>query len=277
MGDQVSEAVEVGNNGFTFINSNTAVNTQRFFFVPGFYQLVFLDINLAIWACRQVGGVTKKAIFIGTLPSQAFREWTGVELVFRKRYSNNWQALASYNYADAEGNTNSDGLADFGGDVLWLDPRAPNVEGTQPGLVEHLLKVASSYNWDNGFQVGGAYRYNSGVIANVSGSSAFDRHIPQRVNQSFEYAGIDDQWVAEGSVGQFENPSYGILDLRAAYLWDINGRLSADFFLDVFNVLDEQEAARLQDLVGGGAGFDFEDGVVFNDPRRYFLGARLRF
>ncbi len=222
-------------------------------------------------------GQPQANFFISTLPPEAFREWTGVELVLRKRYSDNWQALASYNYADAEGNTNSDGLADFGGDVLWLDPRAPNVEGTQPGLVEHLFKVAASYDWDNGFQVGGAYRYNSGVVANVSGQVAFDRHIPQRVSSSFEFAGINDRWIDASSVGQYENPSYGILDLRAAYLWDINGRMTADFFLDIFNVLDEQEAAREQTLVGGGSGFQFGQGVVFNDPRRYFLGARLRF
>ena len=61
------------------------------------------------------------------------RNYQGVEFTLRKRLQNNWQALASYTFGDAEGNTNSDSNADFQGDVIWLDPRAPNQLGDQPG------------------------------------------------------------------------------------------------------------------------------------------------
>ena len=87
----------------------------------------------------------------------------GLELIFRKRYSNNWQLLASYSRNDAEGSSNSDSNADFQGDVLFLDPRAPNQFGTQPGLIENLFKVAGSYRWDNGFEVGGQFRFADGA------------------------------------------------------------------------------------------------------------------
>ncbi|NNC41139.1 MAG: TonB-dependent receptor, partial [Acidimicrobiia bacterium] len=50
---------------------------------------------------------TNLNFLIGTLPDGNFRDWSGFELVFRKRYSDNWQLLASYNYADGDGNTNS--------------------------------------------------------------------------------------------------------------------------------------------------------------------------
>ena len=101
------------------------------------------------------------------------RTWQGAELIYRKRMSNNWQMLGSYSYADGKGNTNSDSNADFQGDVLWLDPRAPNQEGTQPGLVEHLFKVAGTYQWDNGVSVGGAYRWNSGAIVSRTFSASW--------------------------------------------------------------------------------------------------------
>ncbi len=75
---------------------------------------------------------------IGTLAGGK-RNFQGMEFVFRKRFSNNWQVLSSYNWSDGKGNSNSDGNADFQGDVIFLDPRAPNQYGTQPGLIRHLL------------------------------------------------------------------------------------------------------------------------------------------
>lgn len=223
------------------------------------------------------GGQPDANFFISTLFG-ANRDWDGYELIFRKRYSNNWQMLASYLYADAEGSSISDSNADFAGDVLWWDPRAPNVESTLPGLVEHLFKIAGSYNWDNGINVGATYRWNSGVIANVSGEVLFARNIPDRVDEPFEFAGITNQrWFKEGVVGGLENPEYGILDLRLGYLWDLPSRYEVDFFLDVFNALDDQEAQQIEDLIVGTGAFDFQEGIEFVDPRRYFLGARLRF
>ena len=68
--------------------------------------------------------------------------------------------------------------------------------------------------------------------------------------------GIPGGWLSPLAVGKFENPSYGVLDLRVAYLWRIGGRWEADFFLDIFNVLDDQQVIRVQDLTGGGDGFE---------------------
>lgn len=235
---------------------------------------------------------TNLNFLIGTLPAEAFRDWQGVELVFRKRYSDNWQLLASYNYADGDGNTNSDGNFDGAGDVIFLDPRAPNRTGVQPGLVEHLFKVHGSYNWDNGFQVGGSYRWNSGIILNRNEGQAFGRSLPDRAEVPFEFQGwpggtFEDDWIADDAIGFIDGSEYGVLDLRVSYLWNINDRLEADFFLDIFNVLDDQQEIVLQDQAipdvddpGQFTAVDgarFLEGKDFVQPRRYFLGARLRF
>ena len=220
------------------------------------------------------------------------REWEGAELIYRKRFSNNWQMLASYNYADGNGNSNSDSNADFQGDVTWLDPRAPNQLGTQPGTIEHLFKIAGSYQWNNGIQIGGAYRWNSGVIISRT-SSASGRNLPLRDTNDpllncdviggvpigtdcVSFAGQTGNWLSPLAVGQFDNPEYGIMDLRFAYLWDLD-RVDLDFFVDLFNVFDDQATVREQDLIGGGGGAAFGQGTDFADPRRFFLGARLRF
>ena len=225
---------------------------------------------------------TNLNFLIGTLPDGNFRDWQGVELIFRKRYSDNWQMLASANFADGDGNSNSDANFDGAGDVVFLDPRAPNRTGTQPGLVEQLFKVHSSYSWDNGFQVGSSYRWNSGIILNRNASQAFGRSLPDRVTTDFAFGGwpgggFDDTWVADDALGSIDGKSYGTLDIRGSYVWAANNNMEVDFFLDFFNLFDDQAVIRVQDLLPGGDGFEYLEGVTFVDPRRYFVGARLRF
>jgi hypothetical protein len=211
---------------------------------------------------------------IATLAA-AERNWDGFELIFRKRYSNNWQLLASYTYADAEGSSNSDSNADFQGDVIWLDPRSPGQLGRQPGMIEHLAKVAGSYTFDFGLQLGATYAWNSGSVASRTWL-AYSRHLPMRVDEAFEYAGISTRWLAEDSVGSLTNDSWGSLDFRAAY--DLQtGPVGWQFFLDLFNVFDDQAAVRNQDLVAGDAQTEFGDPVQWVDPRRLYLGVRLNF
>jgi hypothetical protein len=45
----------------------------------------------------------------------------------------------------------------------------------------------------------------------------------------------------------------------------------------VFNIFDDQQLIRVQDLVGGGNGFAYLEGIDYVQPRRFYLGARLRF
>ena len=93
------------------------------------------------------------------------RNYQGLEFVLRKRFADRWQFLTSYNYNDAEGNTNSDSNADFQGDVIYLDPRAPNQFARQPGNITHLLKGGGSYTFDMGLQLGAVLNWNSGTFS----------------------------------------------------------------------------------------------------------------
>ncbi len=214
---------------------------------------------------------------IGTLAGGK-RDFQGLEFVLRKRFADNWQLLTSYNWNDAEGNTNSDSNADFQGDVDFLDPRAPNQFGTQPGLIRHLVKGAGSYSFPFGLQLGGTFTWNSGTVASRT-FLASSRNLPIRVAAAdrFEFAGYTTRWLAPDAVGSLENPSWGQIDLRAQYNRRIVGRTSAEFFIDIFNVLDNQGATRNQDLVAGSGGKAFGDPIQWVNPRRAFLGARVKF
>ena len=125
-----------------------------------------------------------------------------MEVTWRKRRSadSKWFGLASWSYNDAQGNTNSDSNADFQGDLLFLDPRAPNMYGDQPGNVEHLIKLAGSYRWDNGFEIGGTYSWNSGTNYSITQLVA-RRHFPTQTTTPFEFMGVTDNWANEGTVG----------------------------------------------------------------------------
>ncbi len=160
----------------------------------------------------------------------------------------------SYTYNDAEGNTNSDSNADFQGDVIWLDPESPNQYGRQPGLINHMLKGAFTYRFDMGLELGGFYRWNSGIWLSRT-FSASSRHLPARTDKvgldPFEYAGITRAWIAPDAVGVLDNPSWGQLDLRVQYIANFGRSLVGEFFLDIFNVTNGQSATRTMDLVQG--------------------------
>jgi len=211
---------------------------------------------------------------IGTLAGGK-REYQGVEVTFRKRRVDNWSMLASYTYNDAEGNSNSDGNADYQGDVLELDPAAPNVWGPQPGNVKHLLKVAGSYFWDNGMEVGAVYNWNSGTLYSTTYQRG-SRHFPVLVDTAYEFGGQTEKWIQPGVVGANTSTSYGTLDLRVKYVHNFE-KYKAEFFLDVFNVLDDQAAEREQDLLKGDGTYNFGEATQWVTPRSIYLGAKVSF
>jgi hypothetical protein len=182
----------------------------------------------------------------------------------------------SYSYNSAKGNTNSDSNADFQGDVLWLDPRAPNQYGPQPGSIRHLFKMGGSYDWENGLQFGLGYRWNSGTLASKT-FRASGRNLPYRVDTAYEFAGVSQRWLETDAVGSLTNPSWGTVDVRLQYVLPLQRNTRVEMFVDVFNLFNSQDSIRDQDLLAGTGGIAFGEAIRFLDPRRFFLGARIGF
>jgi hypothetical protein len=206
------------------------------------------------------------------------RNYQGLEFVFRKRFAERWQLLTSYNWNDAEGNTNSDSNADYQGDVIYLDPRAPNQYGRQPGSITHLLKGGGSYTFDMGLQLGAFLNWNSGTYASRTFLQG-GRNLPARVapEEAYAFAGVTERWLTENSVGTIENPSWGTVDVRVQYNRTIFGEIGAEAFVDVFNIADDQGAIRNQDLLAGSGSTAFGEPIQWVTGRRAFLGLRLKF
>jgi hypothetical protein len=186
--------------------------------------------------------------------------------------------LTSYNWNDADGNTNSDSNADFQGDVIWLDPRAPNQFDRQPGNISHLLKGGGSYTFNMGLQLGAIFNWNSGTFASRT-FLASGRNLPFRVSaaEAFSYAGITERWIAPDTVGALEKPSWGTVDVRAQYNRRIVDDMAVEFFVDIFNIANNQGSIRDQDLVAGSGSTAFGDPIQWVTPRRAFIGARFKF
>jgi len=212
--------------------------------------------------------------FLGTMTGGE-RNYNGLEFVVRKRFSDRWQGLASYNYLDAKGNTVSDGNADFAGDVFWLDPRAPNTYGTVPGTIHHIFKMGGSYETRWGLELGGGYSWNSGTIVNRTQFQS-NRRLAVQVATPFQYGGLLEQWLDPTAIGGVQNPSNGSANLRIRYVRPF-GKVTGEFFVDIFNIFNQQTAIRTEDLQAGRGTAVFGDEIAWLQPRRSFLGVRFRF
>ena len=210
---------------------------------------------------------------IGTLAGGK-REYTGFEVSLTKFKTDNWQGQMSYTYNDAKGNTNSDSNADYQGDWVAIDPRAPNMWGPQAGNIEHQFKAYGSYDFDFGLQVSGVFNWNSGSLytpADVVSS----RYLPP-MSDPYVFGGVNDSWVLPGFVGSEKNPSYYTFDMRFKYVRDLPIG-EAEFFLDIFNVLDQQSATQVVANRAGSGQYLYQEANNWVAPRRAYLGVRYSF
>ena len=74
-----------------------------------------------------------------------------------------------------------------------------------------------------------------------------------------------ERWIAPDTVGALTNPSWGLLDLRVEYNRKF-GKAGAELFVDIFNVFNNQDSTRNQDLVAGSGGVAFGEPLTQRSP-----------
>lgn len=254
---------------------------------------IYSDPNCTVATCAALGHASPGTLFylpysyfgfssapnanyvLGTLAGGK-REYTGFELTVTKYKTGNWQGQASYTRNWAEGNTNSDGNADFQGDWIAVDPRAPNMWGPQAGNIKHQFKAYGSYDFDFGLQVSGVFNWNSGSLFTPAEPVSNRYFAPQA--PAYTFAGVTDTYTKPGLVGSEKNPSYYTFDMRLRYQHDVPGMFGkVEFFLDAFNILNKQSATSVQKLVAGDGTYAFKQANGWVEPRRFYLGARYSF
>jgi hypothetical protein len=195
-----------------------------------------------------------------TVPAvEASREFLGIELNARKRYSNGWQLYASYLWSELEGNY--DGL--FQNSTGQLDPNINsafdyadflmNADGKLSNDRTHTVKLNGSYTFQEGalegFNIGASAYWESGTPLTAQGYSP-------------GYANYEFYLTPRGSLGR--GPSDYEMDLHLGYPVQI-GEYELQFLVDVFNLLDRQSIRRLDQRYNraeDGACTGISDGVA---------------
>ena len=209
------------------------------------------------------------------------RDANGFELSFRKRFERNWQWQASYNYLRAKGNTDSiraptsrvtcyfsirERRTSSGSSREWW-----RTCSRRPGRTRRI----SACSWEPSCRrTPGTLASRTAAIAGPQPASAGGPYAEFRVRR---HRSRGHRAVARaGFGGRPRQPGMGT-GRRARAVRVRVAAVSTELFVDLFNVTNSQATIRTQDLVAGQGTIRFGDVLVFNPPRRPFLGARLNF
>jgi hypothetical protein len=169
------------------------------------------------------------------------RDYDGFTISARKSFSNRWQLQGSYTWSSLRGNyggliggVNEGYLAPNVTTSFDLPSLLANSTGPLPGDSTHQLKAFGSYTFDFGprFSVtaGGGVRAWSGTPVNYMGAHPFGGN-----NAVFI--------LPRGSAGR--TPFLTQVDLGTRLQWVVAPPYAVRLLVDAFNLLDAQEAIRL--------------------------------
>ncbi len=197
------------------------------------------------------------------------REFKVFDLVLRRNLTNGWQGMFSATFTKATGNSLSSGDADFQGDSVRVDPRTPWMNGTLIGSIDRQYKGYVSYTfqegWVRGLNLGATGTYLSGQHY-TRGLGAYGRILQGPFMDGFDPA-----------PGLHTGPSFLQMDLRIKYSWTLAAKYKAEVFVDVFNALNRQATTAVDESANAASGAPFGAAIAWQQPRRFYLGARFSF
>jgi hypothetical protein len=158
-----------------------------------------------------------------------------VELTATKRFTHNWQLLASYTWQKLEGNY--DGT--FQNSTGQLDPNINSAFDYADFLVNAQGKLTNDRT--NQVKVDASYTVSKGALNNLELGvvSHWYSGVPETAyGYSFAYANWEYYLVPRGSLGK--GPSDYEADLHIGYPIKLGGRARATLNADIFNVLGRQ-------------------------------------
>ena len=228
----------------------------------------------------------------------ARRYYRALEFSATKRFSNNFQFIASYVFSSLIGNyeglfRNDNGQSDPNITSLFdLVSLLPNTYGRLPNDRPHQFKFDGSYQWPFGLLTSASFRTQSGI--------PFSALIPHPVygnNEGFEVPrgtaivplvpiGDPNFPNVVDSVGSNRTPTTFNLDIGAYYPIKFGENRQLRFQVDWFNVTNEQRAITLDQTLRINSGISgvapienpfFGAGQIFQFPSSLRLGVKFQF
>ncbi|MCA1577920.1 MAG: carboxypeptidase regulatory-like domain-containing protein [Acidobacteria bacterium] len=220
----------------------------------------------------------------------ARRYYRALELTATKRFSNNYQFIASYVFSSLIGNyeglfRNDNGQADPNITSLFdLVSLLNGLYGRLPNDRPHQFKFDGSYQWPFKLTTSASFRAQSGV--------PFNALVPHPLYGDNEGFCIPDlSCVPRGTAinpltGRNRTPTTYNLDLGAYYPISLGEDKQLRLQLDWFNVLNNQRAIREDEtfLINSGApGINpvpnpfYGTGTIFQFPSAVRLGVKFQF
>lgn len=211
-------------------------------------------------------GEQKYIYSLGAL-DEAFIRYYGVEVALNKRFSQNWEMMASYTWSWTEG-TEPSIIS-----VAFDRPRQREYEfGFLPQDVRHVVKIYGSYRLPYGFILGGRLRYMSGGPYNrYYFNSFFSDYGDRRAPRGYDL-------TEDGRLVELRYPDTFTLNARITWqLQELTGQ-KLDLIFEAFNLLNARTpvAYETRNLPSGGA-TQFGDVTDKLNPLNVQLGLRYRY
>jgi hypothetical protein len=188
-----------------------------------------------------------------------FRKYTALELLLNKRFSNNWQLMASYVYSKAVGNFNNSSSTGAGWNGMYQKPnRQINADGKLTWDPTHMLKIQGTVilpfdiNFNVNFQL-------------ISGRNyAMELKLPSSADANRTVIFAEPR-------GSRRYPTSKNLDVRLEKTFKI-GNTKLGVLVDIFNVFNEGIVNEYEYNAQ-----NFEDVLSIKNPRAFRAGLRFWF
>jgi len=217
---------------------------------------------------------------------RARRYYRALEFTATKRFTQNWQMIASYVYSSLIGNyeglfRNDNGQSDPNITSLFdLPELLPNTYGRLPNDKPHQFKVNGSYRTPWKLLVSGNFYAQSGM--------PFNSLVPHPIYGENEGFGVPRGTAINPTTGDNRSPSTFQLDLGAYYPIKVGENKELRLQMDWFNVTNAQRAIQEDQTVRFSSGIPgasetrflnpfFGTGTVFQFPSAWRFGAKFSF
>jgi len=209
--------------------------------------------------------------FLLTNPSGYFLGYNGMVLTVDKRWSDGWQALASYTVSKTEGLQPSSGLSPgqgqfsstFGGNTFGRDPNTlTNAIGRLSDDRTHVFRVMGSLPIP---RTGVIFATNFQYLTGLPWAATAQVNLPQ--------GGVTR--ILLEAPGTRRLSSQTLMDIRLSRSIELARKTRVELLFDVFNTFNSTAEEQLAD--DNLFSQNFGRPSVFVDPRRAMLGVRFAF